>query len=132
LSNKKIKWLIYTVVIGLIPILARLLISFITEGKIDYINSSDIIIFGLILHISNINELEHYTKDTDWKTIQNGMSIVFIILYAILLVAVLFSEIEPNIIKNELINYISIPLSIVSFLISYSIYDRISIQGNKI
>jgi hypothetical protein len=132
LSNKKIKWLIYTVVIGLIPILARLLISFITEGKIDYINSSDIIIFGLILHISNINELEHYTKDIDWKTIQNGMSIVFIILYAILLVAVLFSEIEPNIIKNELINYISIPLSVVSFIISYSIYDRISIQGNKI
>ena len=132
MSNKKIKWLIYTVVIGLIPILARLLISFITEGKIDYINSSDIIIFGLILHISNINELEHYTKDIDWKTIQNGMSIVFIILYAILLVAVLFSEIEPNIIKNELINYISIPLSVVSFIISYSIYDRISIQGNKI
>ncbi len=60
MENKKVKWLIYTVLVGLIPILSRFLVWGVTEpGIVSFITASDFIAFGLILHISNINEIEH-------------------------------------------------------------------------
>ena len=63
MENKKIKWLIYTVLVGLIPILSRLLIWLVTkEGTVEMLNASDFVAFGLVLHISNINEIEHISS----------------------------------------------------------------------
>ena len=58
MENKKVKWLIYTVLVGLIPMLSRLLVLTVTQpGVVSLIEASDFIAFGLILHISNINEI---------------------------------------------------------------------------
>ncbi len=70
MQNRKTKWLIYTVLVGLLPILSRLLVWAVTkEGSINIFSPSDFVAFGLVLHISNINEIEHFTNvEKEWKT----------------------------------------------------------------
>lgn len=85
MGSKKIKWLIYTVLVGLIPILSRLIVWVVTkEGSVDLLSPSDFVAFGLVLHISNINEIEHFSGvEREWKTSQNGISIAFIAFYSV-------------------------------------------------
>lgn len=121
MSSKKIKWLVYTVLVGLIPILCRLFAWLITkEGTLDVLAASDFIAFGLVLHISNINEIEHLASvGSSWKTVQNGFSIMFIACYSVLFSVTLIGDSVVS--KAALLN-LSIFLSIISFLISYSVY----------
>lgn len=125
MGNKKIKWLIYTVLVGLIPILSRLMVWLVTkEGSIDLFSPSDFVAFGLVLHISNINEIEHFSgMEREWKTAQNGISITFIAFYSVLFALILIGE---NIVDVNAIKICTMVLSVVSFLISYSVYDRVS------
>ena len=128
MENKKIKWLIYTVLVGLIPVLSRLLVWSATKsGTISILATSDFIAFGLILHISNINEIEHIADNHKaWKTTQNGTSIVFISLYSVLFALVMLSEGMPTLIDLEAIKACAISLAFISFLISFSVFHRIS------
>jgi hypothetical protein len=128
MENKKIKWLIYTVLVGLIPILARLMVWGVTQtGIVSILATSDFIAFGLILHISNINEIEHITDDNkSWKTAQNGTSILFIALYSILFSLVMLGEGIPTLINSRPIMICTIFLATVSFMISFSVFHRIS------
>ena len=130
MENKKTKWLIYTVLVGLIPVVARFFIWFVTkEGSVDLFSASDFIAFGLVLHISNINEIEHYSaKKEQWKTLQIGCSILFIAFYSVLFAVNLIGEI---IVDVEAITKCAIGLSIVSFLISYSVYDKFSKENSS-
>lgn len=125
MQNKKTKWLIYTVLVGLIPVIARLFIWIVTkEGSVDIFAASDFIAFGLVLHISNINEIEHFSAQKEqWKTIQNGGSIAFIAFYSILFAINLIGE---KIVDVKAITICAIGLSVVSFFISYSVYDKVS------
>lgn len=125
MTNKKTKWLIYTVLVGLIPILSRSLAWVVTNtGTVDFLSSSDFVAFGLVLHISNINEIEHFGNvGKEWKTIQNGISIAFIAFYSVLYSLMLIGD---KVVDITAITYCSIFLAFVSFLISYSVYDRIS------
>ncbi|ENO8810991.1 hypothetical protein KFZ67_08015 [Photobacterium damselae] len=121
------KWLIYTVVVGLIPILSRLFSWLVTKDNIiPAFSASDFIAFGLVLHISIINEVEHINDlDKSWKTFQNGISISFIAFYSVLytftLLAPLSDVTDPAVITN-----CAQVLSVVSFLISFSVFDRVS------
>ncbi|MEA5471973.1 hypothetical protein [Spirulina sp. 06S082] len=126
--NKKIKWLIYTVLVGLIPIASRLLVWFVTgRDAVNLFTASDCTSFGLVLHISNINEIEHIIlSDTSWKTIQNGTSIVFIAFYSVLFALTLFGEIDESAIEVTTINYCTLLLAIISLITSYTVYHRIS------
>lgn len=128
MENKKIKWLIYTVLVGLIPILSRIFVWSVTEsGIVSLIMASDFIAFGLILHISNINEIEHLTDDEkSWKTVQNGTSITFIAFYSVLFALIMVSEGIPNFIDVEAIKNCAVGLAVISFLISFSVFHRIS------
>jgi len=128
MANRKIKWLIYTVLVGLIPIILRILVWLVSQSKeMILFNASDFVAFGLIMHISNINEIEHFNSNNNsWKTIQNGISVLFIAFYSVLLAANLLGQSNPGIINNEVIKYISISLSFVSFMLSFSIYHRVS------
>jgi hypothetical protein len=125
MGSKKIKWLIYTVLVGLIPILSRLIVWLVTkEGSVTLFSPSDFVAFGLVLHISNINEIEHFTGiEKDWKTAQNGISIAFIAFYSVLFALTLIGE---NIVNVNAITICTMVLSVVSFSISYSVYDRVS------
>lgn len=133
-GNRKIKWLIYTVLVGLIPILSRLIVWVATkEGVVDGLSPSDFIAFGLILHISNINEIEHFTHaERQWKTIQNGVSIAFIAFYSVLFCLTLIGE---SVINIGAITALAVTLSLVSFFASYSVYDNVSrldMEGTRI
>ena len=128
MTNIKIKWLIYTVLVGLIPVLSRVLIWFISQNRtMDIFNASDFVAFGLILHISNINEIEHFNdRERSWKTIQNGLSIAFISFYSVLFAADLFGQSNPGLINVKSMKYVAMVLSLASFGISLSVYHRIS------
>jgi CRISPR/Cas system CMR-associated protein Cmr3 (group 5 of RAMP superfamily) len=128
MESKKIKWLIYTVLVGLIPILSRLFVWGVTEsGVVSFIVASDFIAFGLILHISNINEIEHLADDEkSWKTVQNGISIAFIAFYSVLFAVIMISEGVPNFIDVDAIKDCAVGLALISFTISFSVFHRIS------
>lgn len=123
--EKKVKWLIYTVVVGLIPIVSRLIVWIVTkQGTVDLLSPSDFVAFGLILHISNINEIEHFSEiEKEWKTVQNGISIAFIAFYSVLFTLNLIGN---GIVNVSAITKCAIGLSVVSFFISYSVFDRLS------
>lgn len=127
---KKTKWLIYTVLIGMIPFLIRSFIAlFDNTGTIEYwINETDFIILGLVLNLTNINELED--KDFDdkiWKTRNIGFSVVSIALFAAILAIVTYADFKTNSDLNKTtVKACSIVLAVVSFLFSYSIYNRLN------
>jgi hypothetical protein len=125
MTSRKTKWLIYTVLVGLIPILSRSLVWLVTNaGTINFLSPSDFVAFGLVLHISNINEIEHFDNvGKEWKTVQNGISIAFIAFYSVLFSLTLIGD---NVVNISAITYCALSLAVVSFLISYSVYDRIS------
>ena len=135
MENKKIKWLIYTVLVGLIPIISRFLVWGVTQsGIVNILAASDFIAFGLILHISNINEIEHLSdSDKSWKTIQNGTSILFIALYSVLFCLTMLSEGIPGFVDSQVIKVCVIALALISFSISFSVFHRISnIQKSEV
>lgn len=109
--------------VGLIPIFSRLLVWLVTvNGTVNLLSATDFISFGLILHISNINEIEHITsEETSWKTVQNGVSIMFIAFYSVLFALALLNNNTPVIIKARIIDYCSVILATISFIISYSV-----------
>ena len=85
---KKVKWLIYTVAIGLVPFLARFFVYMFTNSlTASYLlNEIDIIAFGLALHVANINELtENYIGDEKGKVTNLGICLFMIIIYGIIL-----------------------------------------------
>lgn len=121
MEAKKTKWLIYTVLVGLIPIICRFLVWVISEkGSIDIISPADLIVFGLVLHISNINELENLNDlNSNIKTIYNGLSIAFISFYSVLFT---FTLIAMKSISLVSLKNCCMILALTSFFISFSIY----------
>ncbi len=129
----KAKWLIYTVAIGLLPFLLRLLIYLVgNETKLEFLmNESDFIVFGLVLNLTNLNELEH-KESSIWKTTMIGIAAIQIAFYAGLLVISYITEFpEQQVINPNLLFYCSLVLSGISFVFSYSIYDRITKIASK-
>ena len=129
MADRKIKWLMYTVLVGLIPAIFRLLVWAISrDHSMGLFSAADFVVFGLILHISNINEIEHFNDShKSWKTIQNGISILFIAVYGLLFATYLLGESNPDLIQTDVVRYIAICLSVVSFALSFSVYNRLSI-----
>ena len=133
MKNTKSKWLAYTVLVGLIPILSRLLVWLIANGEVLHaFAAADFVAFGLVLHISNINELEHaLVQNKPWKTVQNGVSVIFIALYSVLFATLLLAEKHPTLIDaNSMLNCVAV-LAFASFILSLSILDRLSTPTRK-
>lgn len=126
----KTKWIIYTVIIGLIPFFIRTLITiFDKNGSINYwINESDIINFGLVLNLSVINELEDKDfEDKLWKTRNIGFSVVSLILLSSILAIVTYSDFKNNTdINRTAVKWCSFILATVNFIFTYSIYNRLN------
>lgn len=110
-------WLLFTVFIGLIPILARFFtVKFFMLTDVVQISPVDIIVFGIVLHVSIINEINRYRKDEDWRLIALGLSVLFIIGYAVLLAIAICSE-SKNIPVNTTLLLISTKvLATISFI----------------
>lgn len=127
---KKTKWLIYTVLIGLIPFLIRSFIALIDKtATIDYwLNETDFIVLGLVLNLTNINELEDRTfTDMLWKTRNIGYSIISIAFFSAILAIVTYTDFKNNPdLDRTILKCCSISLAVVSFIFSYSIYNRLN------
>lgn len=128
MNYKKTKWFIYTVLVGLIPFFSRFIVYILSNEKdISFLfNPTDFIVFGLVLHITNINELENLVIDKAWKTKQNGFSIIFIAFYSILLTISLIATRDGSTFNQNTILVSSVLLSIASFFLSFSIFDYVS------
>jgi hypothetical protein len=128
MKNPKSKWLAYTVLVGLIPILSRLLVWSIASNDVVLpFAATDFVAFGLVLHISNINELEHISSQSKpWKTVQNGMSVIFIALYSVLFAVLLLAEKNPMLINASALLVCVAVLAATSFALSLSIFHRLS------
>lgn len=128
MKNPKSKWLAYTVLVGLIPILSRLLVwSIASEGAVPALSPADFVAFGLVLHISNINELEHApAQNKSWKTLQNGISVIFIALYSVIFAVLLLAEKSPKLIDPKSLLYCVVALATTSMLLSLSVLHRLN------
>lgn len=129
MPNNKTKWLAYTVLVGLIPILSRVFVWLTAKtDSMQLLAAPDFVAFGLVLHISNINELEHVASEPNkgWKTIQNGVSLIFVALYSVLYAVLLIGEKNPNLIDMKAMLACVITLASVSFVLSLSIFHRLS------
>ena len=127
---KKTKWLIYTVIIGLIPFLIRSFIAlFDKTATFSYwLNEADFIVLGLVLNLTNINELEDRDfEDKIWKTKNIGFSAIFIVLFSAIFAIVTYADLKGNPdINKSMVKGCSICLALVSFIFSYSIYNRLT------
>ena len=125
LSRTKI-WLIWTVMMSSMPIFLKFLAWLISNNDtVKALEPSDIVIFGLILHVSIINELQHIDdeKSKSWKTVGLGLSIIFIILYSFLFGAPLFGQ---DSIETNTLLFISISLAVTSLFICIAVYKFVS------
>ena len=126
----KTKWLIYTVAIGLLPVLIRILIFALNKDRTSNMLFSEIdfITFGLVLNITNINVLEeNSTVDSNTKSTKIGISIILLILFAGFLFLVYFCDITGNQLLDRLVSkIIAAFLSIASFVQSFTIFDTLN------
>jgi membrane-associated PAP2 superfamily phosphatase len=124
----KSKWLAYTFLVGLIPVLTRFFTWVTTAaGAVSPLAAPDFVAFGLVLHISVINELEHLpAKERDWKTIQNGTSLLFITLYSALYAVTIIGEKTSNLIDANAMLKSCMIFALVSALLSLSVFHRLS------
>lgn len=110
-------WLIFTVLIGLLPIIARLItVNMFTLKDVVCISPVDIIIFGIVLHVSILNELNNLQKDNEWRLIATGISTIFIIGYVLLLSAAIASESKNLSINLKLLFNSAVALACISFI----------------
>jgi hypothetical protein len=122
LSNGTVEWLVYTCLLGLIPVLARLLVWIVASTGVEPLAVSDLVAFGLVLHSANIQKVGKIgDADPQWSTVHFGISITFIVLYALLM----FTTILPskNLDQHNVIN-VSVFLCVVSFVLSFTVYMR--------
>jgi hypothetical protein len=125
MSSRTVNWLVFTCLIGLIPVISRLLLWLNSNSGIDLFSTSDFVAFGLVLHSSNIQEVSAESNpDARWKSIHIGTSAIFIVLYGLILFTTIAQS--PNIDKSSL-QISTFLLCVVSFFLSFSIfYERYS------
>lgn len=131
---KKTNWFIYTVIAGLIPLFVRFLIYIISTDKpfVFVLNIVDITLYGLILLITNINELEG-GEDSFSKTSRRwyiGLSVMQIVLFAALLGITYSSEGTVNSFDHNKMRILSIIMTSASFIMSFSIYIRFKSENS--
>lgn len=116
------KWLIWTVLIGLVPTITRFIAWLLTkDGVVDsWLTYSDLVAFGLVLHVSNLNEVGHASAlfKERWKHVQIGVSVFFVIVYGVIMGGSIAAG--DNLDSTSVLRF-TVVLSTVSFLLSYSV-----------
>jgi hypothetical protein len=117
MGERAVNWLVFTCLIGLIPVFSRLMVWANSNGGIEAVAVSDLVAFGLVLHASNINEVNTITaRGPRWRAIHNGFSALFLVLYSLPTISLV-----PNINLSSIRNT-SLALCVVSFMLSFSIF----------
>ena len=129
MADRIAKWLIYTIAVGFIPVFLRMLVWLISQDKsaLDVFNALDFIVLGLVLQISNINEIEHfYDSERTWKTPHNGISIILIVFYSALFVFYLLGQSIPDSIDEAAVKSLAMVAALPSIVLSFTVYYRVS------
>ncbi|MNG90338.1 hypothetical protein D3C87_581460 [compost metagenome] len=131
----KTKWLIYTVLIGLMPFFIRVfIVLFDKRGSFGYLfNEIDFISFGLILNLSVINELEDkIVADKVWKSRVIGFSIFSILILSAILAIVTYSDFNMNKeLNRNSIKICAILLAVVNFVLNYAVYNKLNVLNDE-
>ena len=125
-----IKWIVYTVLLAMTPILMRLLIAVLvtSETQFRWLSESDIATFGLILMITNISALETASNvEADWKTKSMGFSLLLIVIFAVLFAITCFQELRQGVFERNYVLAANLILSLGSVAYSYAIWNRIAV-----
>lgn len=120
-------WWIYTVLIGLLPLLVRFVmyVSLRSATLGFVINESDLVSFGLVLGVANLKEIDHRSDaDPLWRMKYLGHSVVSVVVFAAALVLANLAALNP-----ELLDLRNIKLSLIVFCgyavsLSYGIHVR--------
>lgn len=128
-STIKLRWLIYTVAVGLIPLAIRALIYLCTrEATLGFaLNASDLVALGLVVSVTNLNEIDRVrVNDERWKEKCKGISIVAIVLFAGMLMMADMAELGGSPVIMERMKWLLILLNFAILSISASLYDRLA------
>ena len=132
--TKRVNWLIYTVLIGMIPIFAKLILFFSINNQNfnTIINISDFASFGLVICVSIMSELSRFKSQNDnWKTISIGMVIIFLVFYGLFFALAYLSD-EANLDVNmRFLRIMTIAFVVINFFFGLSIFDRIKKRVNN-
>ena len=89
-------------------------------------SESDFVVLGLVINLTNLNELEHRTN-SGWKSKMIGISALQIAVYSGLLTISLFTEVVNQVIINETSLFIaSVSIAAVSLLHGWVVIDRLN------
>lgn len=125
--KNKINWYFPNVIVGLLPFALRILVVLICpDAKFDYASiTQDIILFGLVLNITNMNELTYKRNIIISDAIPLiHVTIMFIITFAGLLLLSYASTYYDELVNDYTIFFISLLLSMVTFYSSCRMIDK--------
>jgi len=129
----KSKWFAYTLLVGLIPVLIRLLVWFVAASDlVEPITAIDLITFGLVLNASVINEVEHLpAKDHEWKSAQNGLAIASITFHGALYAMAVFGDKVDGVVNGDATLGAAILLASMSMLIALVNFHHLVKRSSK-
>jgi len=119
------KWLLHTILIGIIPVLARLLTWAATStGNIAPLAAADFITLGLLIHVSIINEMRHLLmRGAALRAELNGMSALFITFYGTLHALATIGERNTELINTQFVLLMSIAFCIGSTVLGFGLFQ---------
>ncbi|CAH2755635.1 hypothetical protein BUAKA3JSW_00517 [Bacteroides uniformis] len=126
---RKTKWIIYTVLIGLMPFLIRLFVFMLSANREWGLlfNPVDFIFLGLTLNLTNLNELNNEKLEPILKLKFEGYSVIQIILLSGILGILYFAEQSQKDILDKTIALVcAIAFCLLSFIFSNAIMNKLN------
>lgn len=125
MSDIKIKWLLYTVAIALVPFIVRFLLNRSLATPITILTIPDLVAYSLVMQVSTIGAAETlHVRHHKFKTICYGSSIILLIISGLYYGLSIFTEKYPTIVDTDSCIYVLLAICIVSTLFSYATQDK--------
>lgn len=126
---RKTKWIIYTVLIGLMPFFIRVFVFMLSVNREWSLlfNPVDFIFLGLTLNLTNLNELNNEKFDPILKLKFEGYSVIQIVILSGVLGILYFAEQSQKEILDRIVALVCvIAFCLVSFLFSNAIMNKLN------
>ena len=121
-TDRAMTWLFYTCLLGLVPVICRIAVWLVVNNSIEPFEAIDLVVFGLVLHSANINEVNRIADaDREWKTLHNGTSTFFLMIYSLFLFGAISEGAEVN---SKAILTISALMGVISIVLSVAVIKR--------
>lgn len=131
---RKIKWIIYTVLIGLTPFFIRFFVYVLSTNRtLDALfNPVDFIFLGLTLNLTNLNELNNVNLEPAMKLKFEGFSIIQIVFLSGILGILYFADQSQKEIVDKTVALIcALAFCFVSFVFSNIIMNKLTSLDNE-